>query len=85
MTIFPRYVGAGLQDANYLVRLGASNHGGVTVRVTSSDATKVLVSPNARRRAPTMSTSRWRTRTPGCRPRPGSGPATESHGSATRH
>jgi hypothetical protein len=44
---FPRYVGAGLQDGMYAVSLGASNHGGVTVRVTSSDQSVALVSPNA--------------------------------------
>ena len=43
----PRYVGAGLQDGAYVFRLDASNHGGVTVRITSSDATKLLVAPNA--------------------------------------
>jgi hypothetical protein len=40
-------IGGGLQDGPYNVTLGASAHGGVTVRIRSSDATRVLVSPNA--------------------------------------
>jgi hypothetical protein len=39
-------VGAGLQQAAG-GNLGASNHGGVTVHITSSDPTKVLLAPNA--------------------------------------
>lgn len=42
-------VGAGLQSScpyGCSVRLGASNHGGVAVHLESSDATKILLSPN---------------------------------------
>jgi hypothetical protein len=39
-------VGGGLQVA-YIGTLGASNHGGVSVHVESSDPTRVLVAPNA--------------------------------------
>jgi hypothetical protein len=42
----PGTVGAGLQ-ASASVSLGASNHGGVTLTLTSSDSTTLLVSPNA--------------------------------------
>ncbi len=44
---YPRYVGAGLQDGPYWVQLGASGHGGRTVRITSSNAAIALVAPNA--------------------------------------
>ncbi|HYP09658.1 MAG TPA: PKD domain-containing protein [Bryobacteraceae bacterium] len=40
-------IGAGLQDGSYTARLGASTHGGVTVRVESMDPTKVLIARNA--------------------------------------
>ncbi len=40
-------IGAGLQDGTYTARLGASTHGGVTVRVESSDPSKVLIARNA--------------------------------------
>ncbi len=40
-------VGAGLMDGPYTTRLGATTHGGVTVRVTSSDASVLLLSRNA--------------------------------------
>ncbi|MGE0161096.1 MAG: beta strand repeat-containing protein, partial [Gemmatimonadales bacterium] len=46
ITVGARTVGAGLQESTSF-SLGASNHGGVTVTVTSSDATRVLVSPDA--------------------------------------
>jgi hypothetical protein len=39
-------VGAGLQRSTTL-QLGATNHGGTTVRITSPDPQKVLVAPNA--------------------------------------
>jgi Big-like domain-containing protein len=39
-------VGSGLQDS-YSGQLGASNHGGATVTIKSSDPTVALVSPNA--------------------------------------
>ena len=45
--IFPRYVGAGLQDGPYWFTLGGSAHGGSRVRVTSSDPARALVSPDA--------------------------------------
>ncbi|HKS06387.1 MAG TPA: Ig-like domain-containing protein [Gemmatimonadaceae bacterium] len=38
--------GAGLQRAQS-VSLGASNHGGVTVRITSTDPARLLIAPNA--------------------------------------
>jgi hypothetical protein len=40
------YVGASLQT-NYRVTLGGANHGGVTVTVTSGDASKLRLAPNA--------------------------------------
>jgi hypothetical protein len=40
-------IGAGLQDGSYTARLGVSTHGGVTVRIQSSDPSRVLVAPNA--------------------------------------
>ncbi len=47
MTFLPRTVGAGLLEQTSLrATLGASNHGGVTVRITSSNPTVVLVSPD---------------------------------------
>ena len=45
--IFPRYVGAGLQDGTYWINLEASNHGGVRVRIESSNSAILLVSPDA--------------------------------------
>jgi hypothetical protein len=39
-------IGSGLEDS-YSGQLGASNHGGATVTITSSDPTVALVSPNA--------------------------------------
>ena len=49
MTLFslPALVGAGLQSGGYTARLGATAHGGVTVRITSSNPAVLLVSPNA--------------------------------------
>jgi uncharacterized repeat protein (TIGR01451 family) len=46
MTLFslPATVGAGLMQGNYLARLGEANHGGVTVRITSSNPNVVRVS-----------------------------------------
>lgn len=46
MTSLPTSVGAGLQ-ASYTLTLGASQHGGVTVRIASSNPAIALVSPNA--------------------------------------
>ena len=43
----PGLVGAGLMSGTYTARLGASAHGGVTIRITSSNPALVLVSPNA--------------------------------------
>ncbi len=40
-------VGSGLQYGPYIVRLGASDHGGVDVTVSSSDESLALVSPDA--------------------------------------
>ncbi len=40
-------VGAGLMDGSYTTRLGATAHGGVTVRVTSSNPGVLLLSRNA--------------------------------------
>jgi len=40
-------VGAGLQSNFSIVRLGATIHGGVTVTITSSDPSKIVLSPNA--------------------------------------
>lgn len=39
-------VGSGLQYGNFQVVLGATQHGGVTVRIQSSDPALMLVSPN---------------------------------------
>jgi uncharacterized repeat protein (TIGR01451 family) len=49
MSLFslPTTVGAGLMDGTYTARLGASAHGGVTMRITSSDPAVLLVSRNA--------------------------------------
>jgi hypothetical protein len=49
ITLFglPRTVGAGLQVACCTARLGASNHGGVTVRLESSAPGVALLAPNA--------------------------------------
>jgi uncharacterized repeat protein (TIGR01451 family) len=46
ITLFslPATVGAGLMEGNYLTRLGGSNHGGVTVRITSSNPNVLRVS-----------------------------------------
>ncbi len=44
---FPRRLGAGLQEGPYWVRLEASEHGGVSVRIASNDAGRLLVSPDA--------------------------------------
>jgi hypothetical protein len=45
---FPTTVGAGLQSTGTRwTRLGASNHGGITVRIASSNPLLALVSPNA--------------------------------------
>lgn len=41
-----RTVGAGLQDGAIISTLGASDHGGVTVRLESSDPALMLVTPN---------------------------------------
>jgi len=46
ISVNPVTVGAGLQVGAF-ASLGASNHGGVTVRVTSSDPALYLVAPNA--------------------------------------
>jgi hypothetical protein len=46
ITMSAATVGAGLQTSTS-VNLGASNHGGVTLTLTSSDSTTLLVSPNA--------------------------------------
>lgn len=40
-------VGAGLQTRSFTARLGAPNHGGVTLHLESSDPTVALLSPNA--------------------------------------
>ncbi|MEM7417135.1 MAG: hypothetical protein AAF389_16635 [Gemmatimonadota bacterium] len=40
-------VGSGLQDGALSVSLGASNHGGVTVRVTSQDPSRLLLAPTS--------------------------------------
>jgi hypothetical protein len=40
-------VGAGLQDGSYTARLAVSTHGGTTVRIQSSDPTRVLIAPNS--------------------------------------
>ena len=37
-------IGAGLQHGQFFAQLGGSNHGGVTVRIASGDATRVLLS-----------------------------------------
>jgi uncharacterized repeat protein (TIGR01451 family) len=49
ITLFslPALVGAGLMDGAYTARLGASAHGGATVRITSSDPGALLVSRNS--------------------------------------
>ncbi len=49
ITLFslPFTVGAGLQDANFIARLNASQHGGVTMRVESSDPSTLLIAPDA--------------------------------------
>ena len=49
MSLFslPALVGAGLMEGTYTARLGATEHGGVTVRITSSDPNVLLVSRNA--------------------------------------
>lgn len=49
ITLFslPFDVGAGLQDSGYLARLNASQHGGVTMRVQSSDPSILLIAPDA--------------------------------------
>jgi hypothetical protein len=39
-------VGGGLQIGQFTGTLGASQHGGVTVRLTSGDSTRVLLAPN---------------------------------------
>lgn len=46
MTMSNSTVGAGLQRSQS-ISLGASNHGGVTVRITSADPARLLVSPDA--------------------------------------
>ncbi|MBM4182752.1 MAG: hypothetical protein FJ207_00845 [Gemmatimonadetes bacterium] len=46
ISVGPATVGAGLQAGNSL-SLGSTNHGGVTVTITSSDSTTLLVSPSA--------------------------------------
>jgi len=48
ITLFslPATVGAGLQDGAFLVRLGATNHGGVTVHLVSSDPSRVVLAAN---------------------------------------
>ncbi len=43
----PGLVGAGLMSGTYTARLGATAHGGVTVRITSSNPALLLVSRNA--------------------------------------
>jgi len=43
----PAQVAAGLQSGLATARLGVSSHGGVTVRITSTNPDLVLVSPNA--------------------------------------
>ena len=43
----PALVGAELQSGIYTARLAESNHGGTTVRITSSNPALLLVSPNA--------------------------------------
>jgi antitoxin (DNA-binding transcriptional repressor) of toxin-antitoxin stability system len=40
-------IGAGLQNGSWQATLGGSNHGGVTVRIASSNPAVALVSPNA--------------------------------------
>jgi hypothetical protein len=49
ITLFslPALVGGGLMNGIYTARLGATAHGGVTVRITSSDPGILLVSRNA--------------------------------------
>jgi hypothetical protein len=46
ITVGARTVGAGLQESTSF-SLGASNHGDIIVTITSSDASSLLVSPNA--------------------------------------
>ncbi|HVZ94564.1 MAG TPA: hypothetical protein VG797_08640 [Phycisphaerales bacterium] len=43
----PVNVGAGLQDGPTSARLSGSGHGGTTIRVQSTDPSKLLVAPNA--------------------------------------
>jgi uncharacterized repeat protein (TIGR01451 family) len=43
----PATVGAGLQVGTFTARLGGSQHGGVTMRIESSDPARVLVAANA--------------------------------------
>ena len=42
----PGLVGGGLMTSGFAARLGARLHGGVTVRITSSNPDVLLVSPN---------------------------------------
>ena len=42
----PGLVGGGLMTGGFAARLGATAHGGVTVRITSSNPDVLLVSPN---------------------------------------
>ena len=42
----PGLVGGGLMTGGFVARLGATAHGGVTVRITSSNPEVLLVSPN---------------------------------------
>ena len=60
----PGLVGAGLQSGTYTARLGATAHGGVTVRITSSNPALLLVSRDASTVGTTWSTSRWPTAAP---------------------
>ncbi len=66
MTLFslPGLVGAGLMSGTYTARLGATAHGGVTVRITSSNPAVLLVSRNASTVGTASSTFRWPTAAP---------------------
>ena len=46
MASLPFTMGAGLQDGTFTAQLQASNHGGVTVRIESSDPSVAVVAPN---------------------------------------
>ena len=47
MNVANTVIGAGLQRGAFQATLGASGHGGVTVRIESADPTEVRIAPNA--------------------------------------